>query len=78
MLAMMSKGHYDASYDADSIETRMQMWASKAASSIMTNIVIDGSDDLEVCLCTSLFFWFEGDTTATSQKNWKLRAPLLI
>ncbi|KAJ0798590.1 putative von Willebrand factor, type A, von Willebrand factor A-like domain superfamily [Helianthus annuus] len=59
MLAMMSKGHYDASYDADSIETRMQMWASKASSLIMTNIVIDGPDDLEVCLCTSLFSWFE-------------------
>ncbi|KAJ0780337.1 putative von Willebrand factor, type A, von Willebrand factor A-like domain superfamily [Helianthus annuus] len=48
MLAMMSKGHYDASYDADSIETQMQMWASKASSLIMTNIVIDGPDDLEI------------------------------
>ncbi|KAI3694431.1 hypothetical protein L1987_77396 [Smallanthus sonchifolius] len=54
MLAMMSKGHYYASYDADSIETRIQMWFSKAASSILTNIVIDGPDDLEIYPSTIL------------------------
>ncbi|KAI3801230.1 hypothetical protein L1987_29334 [Smallanthus sonchifolius] len=47
MLAMISKGHHDASYDADSTEDRMQMWLSKASSSILANIVIDGLDDLE-------------------------------
>ncbi|KAK1408536.1 hypothetical protein QVD17_40396 [Tagetes erecta] len=48
MLATTSKGHYDASYDADAIETRMQMWFSKASSSVVTDIVIDGPDDLEI------------------------------
>ncbi|KAL8208464.1 hypothetical protein R6Q57_007876 [Mikania cordata] len=48
MLSMMSKGHYDASYDADSIETGIHMMFSKASSSILTNIVIDGPDDLEI------------------------------
>ncbi|KAK9075939.1 hypothetical protein SSX86_004269 [Deinandra increscens subsp. villosa] len=48
MLAMLSKGYYNASYDAESVETRMQMWFSKASSSILTNIVIDGLDDMEI------------------------------
>ncbi|KAI3742137.1 hypothetical protein L1987_59817 [Smallanthus sonchifolius] len=47
-LAMISKGHHDASYDADSTEDRMQMWFSKASSSILASIVIDGLDDMEI------------------------------
>ncbi|KAM0000942.1 putative von Willebrand factor, type A, von Willebrand factor A-like domain superfamily [Helianthus debilis subsp. tardiflorus] len=47
-LAMIGKGQYYASYDADSIEVGIQMWFSKASSSILANIVIDGLDDMEV------------------------------
>ncbi|XP_076896751.1 uncharacterized protein LOC143549846 [Bidens hawaiensis] len=54
MLAMIGKGHYYASYDSESIETGIQRWFSKAASFILTNIVIDGLDDLEVYPSTIL------------------------
>ncbi|KAJ0798038.1 putative von Willebrand factor, type A, von Willebrand factor A-like domain superfamily [Helianthus annuus] len=47
-LAMIGKGQYYASYDADSIEVGIQMWFSKASSSILANVVIDGLDDMEV------------------------------
>ncbi|XP_071689053.1 uncharacterized protein [Rutidosis leptorrhynchoides] len=47
MLAMIGKGLCGASYDAESIDDRMQMWFSKASSTIMSNIVLDGLDDLD-------------------------------
>ncbi|CAH1432069.1 unnamed protein product [Lactuca virosa] len=55
MLAMIGRGHYDASYDAESIETGIKSWFSKASSTMLTNIVIDGLDsldDLEIHPCT--------------------------
>nr|XP_043622621.1 uncharacterized protein LOC122594217 [Erigeron canadensis] len=47
MLAMIGKGHYDASYEAETIEDRMQAWFSKASSIMLANCVIDGLDDLD-------------------------------
>ncbi|KAI3772763.1 hypothetical protein L6452_03956 [Arctium lappa] len=46
MLAMIGKGHHDASYDADLIEAEMEKWFSKASSTVLANIVIDDLDDL--------------------------------
>ncbi|KAI3514473.1 hypothetical protein L1887_12901 [Cichorium endivia] len=51
MLAMIGRGHYEASYDAESIETGIKSWFSKSSSTMLTNIVIEGLnrlDDLEI------------------------------
>ncbi|XP_008782726.3 inter alpha-trypsin inhibitor, heavy chain 4-like isoform X1 [Phoenix dactylifera] len=41
MLASISKGQYDAAYDPDLIESRMQRWFRRASSPIVTNIIVD-------------------------------------
>lgn len=47
MLATISRGRYDAAYDIDSIESRMQKWFSRASSISLANITIDAFDDLD-------------------------------
>ncbi|KAK4785947.1 hypothetical protein SAY86_002636 [Trapa natans] len=48
MLATIGRGQYDAAYDVDSIELRMEALFSRAASLVLTNIVIDKLEDLEI------------------------------
>ncbi|XP_055824533.1 uncharacterized protein LOC129893066 [Solanum dulcamara] len=51
MLAVMSRGHYNAAYDVDSIEVRMEQLFSRASSVILANIAfenLDGLEDFEV------------------------------
>lgn len=47
MLAIIGRGHYDAAYDADSIEVRMKSFFSRASSTILANISIDSLDNLD-------------------------------
>lgn len=47
MLAAMSRGHYNAAYDVDSIEVRMEQLFSRASSIILANIAFENLDDLE-------------------------------
>lgn len=47
MLATMGKGNYDAAYDEDSIEVRLKGFFSRAFSTIVENITIDGLENLE-------------------------------
>ncbi|KAA8534761.1 hypothetical protein F0562_029797 [Nyssa sinensis] len=47
MLAIIGRGHYDASYDADSIDVRMEGLFSKASSTVLANLVIDTLDKLD-------------------------------
>ncbi|XP_042485970.1 inter-alpha-trypsin inhibitor heavy chain H3 isoform X3 [Macadamia integrifolia] len=48
MLALISGGHYDAAYDADSIVFRMQRLFRTASSTILANITIDIFEHLDV------------------------------
>lgn len=51
MLASISKGQYDAAYDPDLIESRMQRWFMRASSPIVMNIVVgifNHLDEVEV------------------------------
>ncbi|RWR95873.1 von Willebrand factor [Cinnamomum micranthum f. kanehirae] len=47
MLALIGRGYYDAAYDADSIETRLQRLFTIASSSILANITVESFDDLD-------------------------------
>ncbi|KAJ6354393.1 hypothetical protein OIU76_027254 [Salix suchowensis] len=47
MLAMISRGHYDAAYYIDSVESRMQKLLSRISSTIIANITIKAFDDLD-------------------------------
>ncbi|KAL5217941.1 hypothetical protein ABZP36_018625 [Zizania latifolia] len=47
MLASISKGHYDAAFDTGSIEGRMLQWFQKASSTIVTNISIDATNNIQ-------------------------------
>ncbi|XP_015082830.1 von Willebrand factor A domain-containing protein DDB_G0286969-like [Solanum pennellii] len=47
MLAMMSRGHYNAAYDVDSIEVRVEQLFSRASSVILANIAFENLDGLE-------------------------------
>ncbi|XP_077236398.1 uncharacterized protein LOC143877948 isoform X2 [Tasmannia lanceolata] len=47
MLALIGRGQYDAAYDADSINVRMQRFFAAASSAILTNITIDIFDHLD-------------------------------
>uniref|UniRef100_A0A3Q7HBT0 VWFA domain-containing protein n=1 Tax=Solanum lycopersicum TaxID=4081 RepID=A0A3Q7HBT0_SOLLC len=47
MLAMMSRGHYNAAYDVDSIEVRVEQLFSRASSVILADIAFENLDGLE-------------------------------
>lgn len=47
MLAVMSRGHYNAAYDVDSIEVRVEQLFSRASSVILANIAFENLDGLE-------------------------------
>ncbi|XP_023744322.1 uncharacterized protein LOC111892509 [Lactuca sativa] len=47
MLAMIGRGHYAFASDADLIEAQMDILFSRAASTVLLNIAIDGLDDLD-------------------------------
>ncbi|KAK6784566.1 hypothetical protein RDI58_018021 [Solanum bulbocastanum] len=47
MLAVMSRGRYNAAYDVDSIEVRMEQLFSRASSVILANIAFENLDGLE-------------------------------
>lgn len=47
MLAAMSRGHYNAAYDVDSIEVHMEQLFSRASSVILANIAFENVDGLE-------------------------------
>ncbi|KAK1324841.1 hypothetical protein QJS10_CPA01g01235 [Acorus calamus] len=47
MLAAIGGGHYDAAYDVDSIETRMQRLFARTLSTILANINIDAFDHVD-------------------------------
>ncbi|KAL8215481.1 hypothetical protein R6Q57_022318 [Mikania cordata] len=47
MLALISRGHFEAAFDADSIVARMEVLFSRAASTVLLNIAVDGLDDLD-------------------------------
>ncbi|KAK1281224.1 hypothetical protein QJS04_geneDACA004889 [Acorus gramineus] len=47
MLAAIGGGHYDAAYDVDSIETRMQRLCSRALSTVLANINVDVFDHVD-------------------------------
>lgn len=46
MLAMIGQGHYDAAYDADSIESRLQKLMRRASSAVLTNITFETLDEV--------------------------------
>ncbi|XP_042508182.1 inter alpha-trypsin inhibitor, heavy chain 4-like [Macadamia integrifolia] len=47
MLALISRGHYDAAYDADSIDLHMQRLFTAASTTIVANITIDTLECLD-------------------------------
>lgn len=47
MLAMIGRGQYDAAYDGDSIETRMERLLNRSTSTVLSDIVIDTLNDLD-------------------------------
>ncbi|XP_021691763.2 uncharacterized protein LOC110673065 isoform X2 [Hevea brasiliensis] len=47
MLAMISGGQYDATYDVDLVQSQMQKLFVKGLSTILANITIDAFDDLD-------------------------------
>ncbi|CAO2823146.1 unnamed protein product [Amaranthus hypochondriacus] len=47
MLALIGKGHYDAAYEADLIESRLQRLMTRASSTVYANITFDTFDDIE-------------------------------
>ncbi|XP_031382013.1 inter-alpha-trypsin inhibitor heavy chain H3 [Punica granatum] len=48
MLATIGRGQYDAAYDVDMIDLRMEALFSRAASTILTDIAIEPLEDLEI------------------------------
>ncbi|PHT73602.1 hypothetical protein T459_24387 [Capsicum annuum] len=46
-LAMMSRGHYDAAMDVESLEVRLERLFSRASSVILANIAFENLDGLE-------------------------------
>ncbi|CAN6699127.1 unnamed protein product [Malus baccata var. baccata] len=47
MLAMIGRGQYDAAYDIDLVESRMQNLFTRASSVILSNIAVETLDDLD-------------------------------
>ncbi|CAN4094545.1 unnamed protein product [Withania somnifera] len=47
MLAMMSHGHYDAAYDVESLEVRLERLFSRGSSIVLANIAFENLDGLE-------------------------------
>ncbi|XP_027177425.1 inter-alpha-trypsin inhibitor heavy chain H3 isoform X2 [Coffea eugenioides] len=47
MLAMIGRGHHDASYDADSIDVRIEGLFTRASSIILANIALENVGDLD-------------------------------
>ncbi|XP_057747759.1 uncharacterized protein LOC130966953 [Arachis stenosperma] len=47
MLAVISRGHYDAAFDVDLVEPQMLALFDKASSLVLANITIDIFDDLD-------------------------------
>ncbi|XP_012077073.1 inter-alpha-trypsin inhibitor heavy chain H3 isoform X2 [Jatropha curcas] len=47
MLAMISRGQYDAAYSVDSVQSRLQKFFSKGLSPVLANITLDTFDDLD-------------------------------
>ncbi|KAJ0090482.1 hypothetical protein Patl1_13617 [Pistacia atlantica] len=47
MLAMISRGHYGAAYDIDSVELGLQKLFTKGLSTVLANITIDMLKDLD-------------------------------
>lgn len=47
MLAMIGRGQYDAAYDIDLVEPRMQNLFTRCSSVILTNITLETLDDLD-------------------------------
>lgn len=47
MLAMIGQGQYDAAYDADMIESRLQNLITRASSTVFANITFDTLDELD-------------------------------
>ncbi|GAB4838061.1 hypothetical protein Ancab_027591 [Ancistrocladus abbreviatus] len=47
MLSIIGRGHYDAAFDADSIESRLSKLFSRASSAVFANLVIDSLDKLD-------------------------------
>ncbi|XP_024032639.1 uncharacterized protein LOC112095188, partial [Morus notabilis] len=47
MLAMISRGHYDAAYDVDLVEARLEKLFFKASSVILSDITFDSLDNLD-------------------------------
>ncbi|GLT62863.1 hypothetical protein SLA2020_354660 [Shorea laevis] len=47
MLAMIGRGQYDAAFDLDSIEVRMQKLFSIGLSTILANVTVETLDDLD-------------------------------
>ncbi|KAM1174027.1 hypothetical protein ACFX13_027284 [Malus domestica] len=47
MLAMIGRGQYDAAYDIDLVEYRMQNLFTRASSVILSNIAVETLDDLD-------------------------------
>ncbi|KAJ4755351.1 inter-alpha-trypsin inhibitor heavy chain-like protein [Rhynchospora pubera] len=47
MLASIGRGHYDAAYDPDSIETRMKAWIRRASHTTLANLTIDAFSNLD-------------------------------
>ncbi|XP_021636474.2 uncharacterized protein LOC110632520 isoform X2 [Hevea brasiliensis] len=47
MLAMISRGQYDAAYDVDSVQSQMQKLFVKGLSTVLANITIDAFNDLD-------------------------------
>uniref|UniRef100_A0A2P2JZ35 Inter-alpha-trypsin inhibitor heavy chain n=3 Tax=Rhizophora mucronata TaxID=61149 RepID=A0A2P2JZ35_RHIMU len=47
MLAILSRGQYDAAYDVDLVESQMQRFFRRASSTILANIALETFDDLD-------------------------------
>ncbi|PON66009.1 von Willebrand factor, type A [Parasponia andersonii] len=47
MLAMISRGQYDAAYDADMVEARLQKLFTRASSLVLSNVTFDTLDTLD-------------------------------
>ncbi|XP_048130555.1 uncharacterized protein LOC115734192 isoform X2 [Rhodamnia argentea] len=46
MLSQIGRGYHDASYDAESVELRMQRWLAHALSIMMADIAVDALENL--------------------------------
>ncbi|XP_002516254.2 von Willebrand factor A domain-containing protein DDB_G0292740 isoform X1 [Ricinus communis] len=47
MLATVCRGQYDAAYDVDSVQARMENFFSRGLSAVLANVMIDTLDDLD-------------------------------